>query len=81
LLLRRLASEGRLVVVADHHLEVAASYANRLLLLHEGAIAADGSPGEVLVGDRIAEVFGVRLDVFADPVSGTPRLSRPRGIE
>ena len=80
-LLRRLADDGCLVVVADHHLEVAASYADRALLLHQGTIVADGSPEAVLTAETIADVFGVRLDVFADPVTGSPRLSRPRGTE
>jgi iron complex transport system ATP-binding protein len=78
-LLKRLALDGRLVLVADHHLEIAASYADRVLLLHQGSIVADGPPAAVLTTERIAEVFDVRLDVFADPVAGSPRLSRPRG--
>ncbi len=77
-LLRRQASGGRLVLVADHHLEVAASYADRLLLLHRGTIVADGAAASTLTAQRIEEVFGVRVDVFADPVTGSPRLSRPR---
>lgn len=78
ILLRRLADDGRLVVVADHHLEIAASYADRALLLHRGTIVADGPPASVLTAETIRDVFGVRLDVFADPVTGSPRLSRPK---
>lgn len=81
LLLRRLASAGRLILVADHHLEVAASYADRTLLLEAGKIVADGPPGDVLTSEKIASVFGVELDVFPDPVTGSPRLSRPRSAE
>lgn len=80
-LLRRLADAGRLVVVADHHLEVAASYADRILLLNRGAIVADGTPATVLTAETIGEVFDVRLDVFSDPATGSPRLSRPRATQ
>jgi iron complex transport system ATP-binding protein len=80
-LLRRLADDGRLVIVADHHLEIAASYADRALLLRQGTIVADGPPDTVLTAETIADVFDVRLDVFADPVTGSPRLSRPRRSE
>jgi iron complex transport system ATP-binding protein len=76
-LLGKLAAAGRLVLVADHHLEVAASYAGRILGLKDGRIVADGTPGEVLTSKRIEEIFGVRVRVFSDPVSGSPRLSRP----
>jgi iron complex transport system ATP-binding protein len=75
--LRELARSGRLVLVADHHIELAADHADRLLLLHEGRIAAEGVPREVLTGKRILEVFGVDRVVFSDPVSGSPRLARP----
>ncbi len=77
LLLRRLAADGRLVLVADHHLEVAASHAERIVMLHRGRVAADGSATEVLTADRIARVFDVKVEVFHDPVTGSPRLSRP----
>jgi iron complex transport system ATP-binding protein len=76
-LLSDLAADGRLVLVADHHLEVAASYAGRILGLRDGRIVADGTPAEVLTSQRIEEIFGVTVRVFADPVSGSPRLSRP----
>lgn len=76
LLLERLATQGRLILVADHHLEVAAAHASRLLLLREGRIVGDGGPEEILTPERIAEAFGVRVHVFRDPVTGAPRVSR-----
>jgi iron complex transport system ATP-binding protein len=77
LLLRRLAVNGRLILVADHHLEVAASHAERIIMLDQGRVAADGDASEVLTAERIAKVFDVRIQVFLDPVTGSPRLSRP----
>jgi iron complex transport system ATP-binding protein len=79
LLLHRLAADGRLIIVADHHLEVAASHAERIVMLDRGRIVADGSAAKVLTPERIAEVFGVNVQVFPDPVTGSPRLSRPAG--
>jgi iron complex transport system ATP-binding protein len=75
--LRRLADQGRLVLVADHHVELAADYADRLLLLRDGSVHADGPPREVLTSRRIQEVFGVERRLFPDPVTGSPRLARP----
>lgn len=77
-LFRRLAGEGKLVFVADHHIELAASYADRILMLCDGVLVGDGPPGQVLTRERVAQTFGVQVEVFADPVTGTPRLSRPR---
>jgi iron complex transport system ATP-binding protein len=77
-LLRRLASGGKLILVADHHIEVAAAYADRLLLLRDGRIIGDGPPEEILTSERIRETFGVEVQVFPDPRSGAPRLSLSR---
>lgn len=76
-LLRRLACDGRLVLVADHHIETAAAFADRIVLLDRGRLAAEGPAAEVLDAGRIERVFGVRTEIFSDPVSGTLRLSRP----
>jgi iron complex transport system ATP-binding protein len=76
-LLRGLASSGRLILVADHHLETVAAHADRLILLREGRKICEGPPAEVLTAERIEETFAVRVRVFQDPVTGTPRLSRP----
>jgi iron complex transport system ATP-binding protein len=75
--LRRLSRGGRLVLVSDHHVELAADYADRLLLLRDGAVRADGPAREVLTRESIREVFGVERQLFPDPVSGSPRLARP----
>ena len=47
-LLRRLAGEGRLVMVVMHDLGMASRFCDRLLLLSEGRLAADGGSVEVL---------------------------------
>lgn len=77
-LFRRLAADGKLVIVADHHIELAASHSDRIVMLSRGSIVGDGPPREVLTRDRIERAFGVLVEVFDDPVTGGPRLSRPR---
>ncbi|MGV0358721.1 ABC transporter ATP-binding protein [Corynebacterium mastitidis] len=73
-LVRGLKEEaGRTVVMVLHDLNLAARYADRLVLLsRSGAVAAAGTPGEVLTQDRLAEVFDLDAVVMADPVSGGP---------
>jgi iron complex transport system ATP-binding protein len=46
--LREAAHGGRAVVAVLHDLTLAARFCDRLLLLHDGAILADGPPGVVL---------------------------------
>ena len=66
-----IADEGRAVLVAIHDLGFAARYCTRLVLLHEGRVAADGAPDAVLTDARLAEVFGVgcfRADTVRGPI-------------
>jgi iron complex transport system ATP-binding protein len=57
----RLAVEGgQGAVVAMHDLDLAARYADRLVLMEEGAIVAEGEPRAVLDSARLGQVFGIR---------------------
>jgi energy-coupling factor transporter ATP-binding protein EcfA2 len=49
---RELAEDGAAVMVATHDTEFAASLANRIVLLGQGVVIADGPPEEVLGGGR-----------------------------
>lgn len=73
-LVRGLKEEaGRTVVMVLHDLNLAARYADRLVLLSRfGAVAASGTPEEVLTEARLAEVFDLDSVVMSDPVSGGP---------
>jgi iron complex transport system ATP-binding protein len=62
-LLRGLAREGLLVVAATHDLNLAATYADRVILLFRGEVVADAAPSEVLTRDAIRKVFGVAAEV------------------
>ncbi|WP_373280963.1 ABC transporter ATP-binding protein [Nocardia higoensis] len=60
--------EGELTVIAAmHDLTSAAQYGERLVLLDHGRIVTDGPPADVLTVDRIAEVYGARVEVLDRP--------------
>jgi ABC-type cobalamin/Fe3+-siderophores transport system ATPase subunit len=62
-LLRRLARERNVgVLLASHDLNVAASLSDRLVLLDNGTIAAEGPPGDVLDPALLERVYGVPMD-------------------
>lgn len=67
-LARDLCRAGAGVVAVTHDLNIALAYADRVLLLEAGAIAADGPPAEALHPAEIGRVFGVRAELHA----GTP---------
>lgn len=62
--LRELLSWGDLVAVGVvHDLNLAARFADRVLMLKDGRLIASGAPGEVLTPGRIAEGFDVSARV------------------
>lgn len=58
-LLAREARAGALVVAVLHDLTMAARYCDRLLLIGEGELIADGPPAEVLTAERLRAVYGI----------------------
>lgn len=55
-----LAAKGQTVVVTLHELHLAARWCDRLLLLDQGALCADGVPTEVLTEQMLDRVYHVR---------------------
>jgi iron complex transport system ATP-binding protein len=62
------------VAVVLHDLNLAACWADRLVLLSGGRLAADGTPAEVLDASTVAEVLGIRAHVLPHPDHGRPQL-------
>ncbi len=73
-LLRGSAARGMTVVVVTHGLELAGRFADRMVLLSRGRVAAEGSPAEVLRADVLEEVYRWPVDVTIDPATGTRRV-------
>jgi iron complex transport system ATP-binding protein len=59
--IRALMAEGDLVVVGVvHDLNLAARFADQVVMMEEGRVLASGAPDEVLTPDHVARAFGVR---------------------
>jgi len=72
-LLYRIAREkGRTLVVVLHELNMAAAYADRIVMMRDGRIVQEGVPGETVSGDNLSNVFDLDAQVIADPETGRP---------
>lgn len=69
-LVSQLVDEGRLAIAAIHDLNLAAQYCDRLWLLDEGRLIADGPPAAVLTRERLRAVYGANTVVSQHPVTG-----------
>jgi iron complex transport system ATP-binding protein len=62
---------GATVLVTLHDIDLAARFCDRLAMLCDGRLIADGTPETVLSPERIARVFGVRAEI-GRPAPGAP---------
>lgn len=79
-LIRRLIDEGLGGIVVTHHLNLAARFADEMLLLAEGRSEAYGAPDAVLDRERLTAVFGWPVVLVRAP-EGIPQIipeRRPR---
>ncbi len=74
-LIRRLCAENKLTVIAAiHDLNLAAQYCDRLVLIHEGHVHAEGAPAEVITEANLRQVYRAGDCVFTHPVNGLPTV-------
>lgn len=66
--------EGYTVVMVSHDLNLAAMYADRILMLSQGSISDLGPPGQVLTFEKLEHVYGCTLLVDNNPLGDCPRL-------
>ncbi|MGW5509120.1 ABC transporter ATP-binding protein [Streptomyces albogriseolus] len=70
-LVRDLADDqGIAVGVVLHDLDQAAAVADRIVLLADGRVVAEGAPEDVLTPERLTDVYGIRIEVDTDPLTG-----------
>jgi len=62
-------------LVVTHDINLAAQFADHLLLMKQGRAVHSGTPREVLQPEILQEVFEVRVLVDAHPVTGGPRVT------
>ena len=62
----RAHAQGALVIVAVHDLALAAQYADRVLALRDGRVAADGAAEAVLTPQTVRAVFDVDVRIERD---------------
>lgn len=72
-LLGALRAGGATVLLVTHNLNLASRYADRLVLLDRGRVAAEGTPAEVLTEETVERVYGWPVRVVPLGGSGADR--------
>lgn len=74
-LVRRRCEHGCSAVVITHDLNLAAEFADEIIMLKDGRVAAKGAPEKVLTAENVLEVFGVDVMLDENPRSGNVRVT------
>jgi iron complex transport system ATP-binding protein len=62
------------VLAALHDLNLAAQYCDRLLLISQGKVFAEGTPAQVITAAHIEQVYGAENCVYTHPSNGLPTV-------
>lgn len=77
-LLRQLREDKSLTIVTvTHDVNLAVRFFDRMLVMKQGRIAADGAPANILTPELLQEVYDVQLEIFPHPKDGKPLLLLP----
>ena len=75
-LIERVSYErGSTVLASMHDIDLAAAFFERVVVLDQGRVVADGPTAEVVTVGRLKETFGVDVDITTDSTSGRPRVT------
>jgi iron complex transport system ATP-binding protein len=66
LLTRLIEKKNITIVVVSHHLNITSQFADRIVLLNNGTIEADGPPQNVLKRDLLEKVYGNSFQLITD---------------
>ena len=66
------SQRGGATLIAIHDLTLAAQYTDRMILISEGRIFADGTPEMVLTESNIEAAYGTKVTILPHPSGGSP---------
>ena len=70
--LAAIARAGKTLVVVLHELNIAAAFADHLVMMKNGAIVAGGPPAQAMTPANLRAVFDLDAQVIPDPATGRP---------
>lgn len=79
-LVRKLARQGKTVIMVIHDLPSACRYADHIIAMHGGEIIAEGAPGEVVTERLVEQLYGVRCTLLKEPGTGVPLIVNPVSV-
>jgi iron complex transport system ATP-binding protein len=81
-LIRNLCQENKLaVMITLHDLNLATQYCDRLIMLKDGRLFAQGTPQQVVTAENIRAVYGMESQIYPHPLNALPVVMVSHKIE
>ncbi len=65
------------IVLVSHNLNLAANFADKMIFLKAGKVIGSGKPTVMMTGENLFDLYGVRLEIAQNPLTGIPNLVYP----
>jgi iron complex transport system ATP-binding protein len=72
--MKQLAADDACVIAVLHDLNAAAFHADRIVLMAEGTVRAEGSPADVLNAELLSDVYDQTMAVVEHPTRACPLI-------
>lgn len=67
--------KGKTVVCVLHDVAQTARFASDVIVMKQGSLVQAGTPHDVITQDLVLDVYGIRANVYPDPITGTSVIS------
>ncbi|MBT5420224.1 MAG: ABC transporter ATP-binding protein [Candidatus Cloacimonetes bacterium] len=68
---------NKLIILVSHNINLASEYCERIVMLKQGIVIADGIPESIVNSKNLKELYNADLKIIRNPISGKPNLIYP----
>ncbi len=69
--------EKKTIIMISHNINLASNYSERMIILKEGQVIADGAPSSVLNEANLEQAFNIKLGIVTNPITNKPNVIYP----
>ncbi len=66
--------DGKTIVLISHNINISSEFCNRIVMLKDGQIIADGTAENVITEVNLLKLFGVNINILINPSSQKPNI-------
>ncbi len=69
--------QKKLIILVSHNINLASEYCQRILMMKEGKLIADGNPEKIITTKNLKKLYETNLNKIPNPITGKPNLIYP----